>query len=95
MYFSFTLYPPYFQPALYHWANGLWVCGFLLLELEPVPSEMDGSKVAQAGSVSVEKQRGLSHTNVLSSFGIRQCSCAYIPLLRLKSQRCPVLLFAL
>ena len=60
MYFSFILYQPYFQPALCHWEVGLWVCGFLLLELDRILSEMDGSEATQAGSVSVEKQHGLS-----------------------------------
>lgn len=81
MYFFFILYQPYFLPALYHQEIGLRVCGFLLLELERMLSELDGSEVTHAGSVSVEKQCGLSHSNALSSFGIRPCSCAYVPLL--------------
>lgn len=44
-------------------------------------SEMDGLKVAQAGSVSEEKQCGLFCTNALSSFGIGQCSGTHVPLL--------------
>lgn len=46
---------PYFHLAMYCWEIGLWVSGFLLLELEHTLSEMDGSKANQAGSVLLEK----------------------------------------
>lgn len=55
VYFSFILYHSHFQTALYDWKLDLWVCGFLLLELVCVLSEMDVSEEAQAGPVSAEK----------------------------------------
>lgn len=57
-------------------------------------SEMDGSEMTQAGSLPEEKQHRLSCASALSSFGTGEHSCTYVPLLYLKSQCDPALLFA-